>query len=152
MTSRLSDTDVAHCINSGYGSYAIVYLVKEVLYDHAEDESAFPAGDNESYSRAQGTVYGREFALKCLSKRNLSEEQMAVQKFEATLHRSLPKHDNVVALHRVRMKAATSMGQANCSHVSAGYGNTYLALPRTGVLPWPRSVLLARTSSRFGRN
>lgn len=89
-------------VRSGYGSYAIVYLVKEVLYDRSEDEAPFPNDDAASYTsrRSEGVVYGREFALKCLSKRNLTEEQIGVQKFEATLHRQLPQHDNVVALHK----------------------------------------------------
>lgn len=87
----------------GYGSYAIVYLVKEILYEPADDgDHLFPSEGESSSARMQHhTVYGREFALKCLSKRNLSDEQMMVQKFEATLHRALPTHPNVVALHRV---------------------------------------------------
>lgn len=100
MTVIHSLTALRDPIRSGYGSYAIVYLVKEVLYDHSEDD--LPNGDDESYiSKSQQIVYGREFALKCLSKRNLSEEQITVQKFEATLHRQLPEHPNVVALHKV---------------------------------------------------
>lgn len=46
-------------------------------------------------------VYGRDFALKCLCKRDLSEELLALQRGEAELHRALPRHDNIVALHRV---------------------------------------------------
>jgi len=96
----------------GYGSYAIVYLVKEILYEPSHefhrpqdnhhpfsttDEDAFLHDDDEEGE----TIYGREFALKCLSKKNLTDDQIAVQKFEATLHRALPNHPNVVALHRV---------------------------------------------------
>jgi len=91
----------------GYGSYAIVYLVKEILYepDHEHgDHDLFPHHDEEDGDGTmiqEKTIYGREFALKCLSKRNLTDEQIRVQKFEATLHRALPIHSNVVALHRV---------------------------------------------------
>lgn len=100
-------TPVYNLTCSGYGSYAIVYLVKEVLYDHSEDE--LPNGDDEStISKSQQVVYGREFALKCLSKRNLSEDQITVQKFEATLHRQLPEHENVVALHKVSQQSLLS--------------------------------------------
>lgn len=89
----------------GYGSYAIVYLVKEILYepDHGNgDHDLFPHVEEEDGAMVhEKTVYGREFALKCLSKRNLTDDQITVQKFEATLHRTLPEHPNVVALHRV---------------------------------------------------
>lgn len=93
----------------GYGSYAIVYLVKEVLYepDHEDDDHLIQHDEDDDGSqvsigaRRGKTVYGREFALKCLSKKNLTDDQIAVQKFEATLHRALPNHPNVVALHRV---------------------------------------------------
>ncbi|KAJ9123184.1 hypothetical protein QFC22_001377 [Naganishia vaughanmartiniae] len=60
----------------GSGSYAMVYLVKEV-------------GGG-----------GQEFALKCLSKQHLEEEALDVQMFEATIHLSLPKHVNIVTLHQ----------------------------------------------------
>lgn len=86
---------------SGYGSYAIVYLVKEVLYDNAHELHDDTPFAHDEDMRPSEVVYGREFALKCLSKSNLTEEQMAVQKFEATLHRALPSHPNVVALHKV---------------------------------------------------
>ena len=86
----------------GYGSYAIVYLVREVLYDDTttteEDEYLFAAS---SAAPKAGPVYGREFALKCLSKADLTVEQMQVQKYEAILHRALPDHPNVVTLHKV---------------------------------------------------
>lgn len=59
----------------GSGSYAVVYLVKEV------------GG-------------GQEFALKCLSKQDLSEDALQVQLFEATIHLSLPKHQNIVTLYQ----------------------------------------------------
>ncbi|GAA99720.1 uncharacterized protein L969DRAFT_96144 [Mixia osmundae IAM 14324] len=79
----------------GYGSYAVVYLARQVLYDAPED-AAFATDDHS----VRGTVYGKEFALKCLCKKNLSDDLLEVQKFEATLHRSLPAHPNIAALHR----------------------------------------------------
>ncbi|KAH9810406.1 serine/threonine protein kinase, variant [Melampsora americana] len=45
-------------------------------------------------------VYGRDFALKCLSKRDLSDELLLLQRGEAEIHRALPSHENIVALHR----------------------------------------------------
>lgn len=59
----------------GSGSYAVVYLVRE-------------RGGRK-----------REFALKCLSKHDLEEEQLETQLFEATIHLSLPIHQNIVTLH-----------------------------------------------------
>ncbi|KAI6021491.1 CAMK/CAMK-unique protein kinase [Pisolithus microcarpus] len=61
----------------GTGSYAVVYLVRE------------------SY-----VSYGREFALKCLSKANLDEEALIAQLSEVKIHQSLPSHPNIVTLHR----------------------------------------------------
>ncbi|ODO01933.1 serine/threonine protein kinase [Cryptococcus wingfieldii CBS 7118] len=59
----------------GTGSYAVVYLVKE-----------------------RGGK--REFALKCLSKHDLADEQLETQLFEAHIHLSLPIHQNIVTLHQ----------------------------------------------------
>ncbi|KAK8845390.1 hypothetical protein IAR55_006103 [Kwoniella newhampshirensis] len=60
----------------GTGSYAVVYLVRERGGRH------------------------REFALKCLSKQDLEEEQIETQLFEAHIHLSLPIHQNIVTLHQ----------------------------------------------------
>ncbi|KAF9178948.1 hypothetical protein BGZ51_007348 [Haplosporangium sp. Z 767] len=57
----------------GAGSYAVVYLAKEV---------------------ASGTLY----ALKCLGKDRLTEEEVAVQRNEVVIHTSLPKHRNIIHL------------------------------------------------------
>ncbi|KAL7424196.1 hypothetical protein Q5752_001782 [Cryptotrichosporon argae] len=60
----------------GSGSYAVVYLVREI-------------GGRK-----------REYALKCLSKQDLQEEQLQTQLFEAHIHLSLPIHTNIVTLHQ----------------------------------------------------
>ncbi|KAF9169807.1 hypothetical protein BGX21_009246 [Mortierella sp. AD011] len=57
----------------GAGSYAVVYLAREV---------------------ASGTLY----ALKCLGKDKLTEEEVAVQRNEVVIHTSLPKHKNIIHL------------------------------------------------------
>ncbi|WVQ80412.1 hypothetical protein IAT38_002517 [Cryptococcus sp. DSM 104549] len=59
----------------GTGSYAVVYLVKE-------------RGGR------------KEYALKCLSKHDLEDEQLETQLFEAHIHLSLPIHKNIVTLHQ----------------------------------------------------
>lgn len=72
----------------GAGSYAVVYLVREVLYRPPPSEDGHPATvgtmdiDDLSASRNPSTVYGREFAVKCLSKANLDEEALAAQMSE----------------------------------------------------------------------
>ncbi|KAG0040281.1 hypothetical protein BGZ82_004068 [Podila clonocystis] len=57
----------------GAGSYAVVYLAKEV---------------------ASGSLY----ALKCLGKDKLTEEEVAIQRNEVVIHTSLPKHRNIIHL------------------------------------------------------
>ncbi|KAF5386178.1 hypothetical protein D9615_002380 [Tricholomella constricta] len=89
----------------GHGSYAVVYLVQEVLYrpQPSEDGHMSTIGMMELDSRSappSETVYGREYAIKCLSKANLDEEDLAAQMSEVTIHQSLHSHPNIVTLHR----------------------------------------------------
>jgi len=92
----------------GTGSYAVVYLVREIL-----SRSASPSSDeghglavagrmelDDGYFSHQPTQYGREYAIKLLSKANLDQDALAAQLFEATIHQSLPAHPNIVTLHR----------------------------------------------------
>ncbi|KAJ7668422.1 hypothetical protein DFH06DRAFT_982908 [Mycena polygramma] len=89
----------------GAGSYAVVYQVLEVL------ERAPPSEDGHSsmmghmdldgkHSRTPSTTYGREYAIKCLSKANLDGEALTAQMDEVTIHQSLHSHPNIVTLHR----------------------------------------------------
>ncbi|KAF9467294.1 hypothetical protein BDZ94DRAFT_1156439 [Collybia nuda] len=89
----------------GHGSYAVVYLVQEVLSraQPSEDGHMSTIGVMEFDSKASSlpeTVYGREYAIKCLSKANLDEEELAAQMSEVTIHQSLRSHPNIVTLHR----------------------------------------------------
>lgn len=68
----------------GSGSYAVVYLVKEVLSSSppSEDGHMSTIGSMEfdgNVPRRPETVYGREYAIKCLSKANLDEEALDAQ-------------------------------------------------------------------------
>ncbi|GLB37279.1 putative protein tyrosine kinase [Lyophyllum shimeji] len=87
----------------GHGSYAVVYLVQEVLSrpQPSEDGHMSTIGmmelDNQSPTEI---VYGREYAIKCLSKANLDEEDLAAQMSEVMIHQSLASHSNIVTLHR----------------------------------------------------
>jgi hypothetical protein len=89
----------------GAGSYAVVYQVLEVL------ERAPPSEDGHSsmmghmdfdgkHVRSPSTIYGREYAIKCLSKANLDDEALTAQMDEVTIHQSLHSHPNIVTLHR----------------------------------------------------
>ncbi|KAH7092684.1 Pkinase-domain-containing protein [Auriculariales sp. MPI-PUGE-AT-0066] len=112
----------------GTGSYAVVYLVRERLDtlpdsdDDCSDDMASeelptgrleldsaPSSSSLSYSSSQQRRqqhhhheprYGREFAIKCLSKGNLGQDALAAQRDEATIHQSLPILDNIVTLFR----------------------------------------------------
>ncbi|KAH9171195.1 kinase-like protein [Lactarius sanguifluus] len=90
----------------GTGSYAVVYLVREVLSRSppSEDDHFYPGGrlelDDVSVSRSPSTEYGREYAIKLLSKADLVEEELVSQLTEATIHQSIPVHSNIVTLHR----------------------------------------------------
>ncbi|KAI9452488.1 kinase-like protein [Lactarius psammicola] len=90
----------------GTGSYAVVYLVREVLCRSppSEDDHFYPGGrlelDDASATRSPPTEYGREYAIKLLSKADLDEEELVAQFTEATIHQSIPVHSNIVTLHR----------------------------------------------------
>ncbi|KAI6040249.1 CAMK/CAMK-unique protein kinase [Pisolithus marmoratus] len=86
----------------GTGSYAVVYLVREVLSRTMPSEDGHcgvldlaDTPSNKSY-----VSYGREFALKCLSKANLDEDAVIAQLSEVKIHQSLRAHPNIVTLHR----------------------------------------------------
>ncbi|TFK54304.1 kinase-like protein [Heliocybe sulcata] len=89
----------------GTGSYAVVYLVREVLSRSSFSDNGHMLGamelDDAFSAKSLGRVeYGREFAIKCLSKANLDEEALEAQMTEVTIHQSLPAHPNIVTLHR----------------------------------------------------
>ncbi|CAG8712371.1 4221_t:CDS:2, partial [Acaulospora colombiana] len=81
------------------GSYAVVYLVQEIIQpttasnflNLSEDEDSPPLTPAAAAAPAQG----RLFALKCLEKH--AQDQDA-QLLEATIHQSLPVHQNIVTL------------------------------------------------------
>ncbi|KDR75347.1 hypothetical protein GALMADRAFT_69329 [Galerina marginata CBS 339.88] len=89
----------------GTGSYAVVYLVQEVLSRPlpSEDGHMSTIGlmelDNKSVPSLQ-IVYGRKYAIKCLSKANLDSEALELQMSEVTIHQSLQLHPNIATLHR----------------------------------------------------
>lgn len=56
-------------------------------------------GEDDSAATAPGTMYGRNFALKCLCKKDLTDELIEIQRGEAILHGSLPSHEYIVQLY-----------------------------------------------------
>lgn len=78
----------------GAGSYAVVYLVREVLYrpPPSEDDhvAAVGAMEFDDMSKGPSTVYGREYAIKCLSKENLDEEALTAQLAEVRCYPPFP--------------------------------------------------------------
>ncbi|KAG7090889.1 hypothetical protein E1B28_009969 [Marasmius oreades] len=87
----------------GAGSYAVVYLVVEVLFRPPSEEggmSVVGGLEMEGKPRPAPIQYGREYAIKCLSKANLDEDALAAQMSEVTIHQSLRSHPNIVTLHR----------------------------------------------------
>jgi len=82
----------------GTGSYAVVYLVHEILEMPAQDDDE-PAGTLDLDGPPPQPVYGRQFALKVLSKANLDADALAVQMSEVHIHQSLRPHPNIVTLH-----------------------------------------------------
>lgn len=127
----------------GEGSYAVVYLVKEVargakslvtcspeqqggngveipkkenIIREIEDGDETVLGSYDIYgttlrasdsghlatSQSTSNEEGEPglFALKCLCKRDLSDEMLKVQRLEATIHQSIPPHPCIVTLYR----------------------------------------------------
>jgi len=72
----------------GTGSYAVVYQVRQILsrYQPAtEDLSPISAVDFDDIPSSSTPVrYGREYALKCLSKADLDKDALSAQMFEVS--------------------------------------------------------------------
>lgn len=62
---------------------------------------------SDPFSTAQQSTYGRNFALKCLCKKDLTPELIEVQRGEAVLHRALPDHEYIVRLYGVSWRCVS---------------------------------------------
>jgi hypothetical protein len=65
----------------GAGTYAVIYQVLEVLERAPRSENGYssmigPMDLNGRHTRGPSTMYGREYAIKCLSKANLDDEAL----------------------------------------------------------------------------
>lgn len=72
----------------GTGSYAVVYLVREVLSRPVSSTDGHISIEgmelDDKLTGRPSIEYGRDFAIKCLSKANLDGEALAAQKAEVT--------------------------------------------------------------------
>ncbi|PWN50260.1 hypothetical protein IE53DRAFT_103936 [Violaceomyces palustris] len=59
-----------------------------------------PVSALQKRRRSASAYRCREFALKCLCKRDLPDDMLEVQRLEATIHQSIPPHPNIVTLYR----------------------------------------------------
>lgn len=69
---------------------------------------------SDPFSVPQQSTYGRNFALKCLCKKDLTQELIEVQRGEAVLHRALPDHEYIVRLYGVSLAFPKSSAPSNC--------------------------------------
>jgi len=71
----------------GKGSYAVVYLVQEIISKSQEDDIDHMStiGLMDLDDSHKPTCYGRKFAIKCLSKENLDQDALAIQMSEVSL-------------------------------------------------------------------
>ena len=79
----------------GTGSYAVVYQVRQILSGYpppTEDLSPISAVNFDDFPSSPSSVrYGREYALKCLSKADLDKDALSAQMFEVCpLHSLTP--------------------------------------------------------------
>lgn len=99
---------VLSCV--GHGSHAVVYHVEEVINDPSmlTDLATTPKADPGHLSRTprQGAVRKSgsdqkpaQYALKCLSKRDLSPELLRIQRLEVGIHQAIPAHPRIVTLY-----------------------------------------------------
>lgn len=77
----------------GTGSYAVVYQVRQILSSYpppAEVLSPISAVNFDDIPSSPAPVYGREYALKCLSKADLDKDALSAQMFEVRHLRFTP--------------------------------------------------------------
>ncbi|KDN53596.1 hypothetical protein K437DRAFT_260521 [Tilletiaria anomala UBC 951] len=87
-----------HSAGGGGGETGDVTLTEGVFGSTLKaDESPLASRRAQEQTEARR---GREFALKCLCKRDLSPEMLEVQRLESTVHQSIPAHPNIVTLYR----------------------------------------------------
>ncbi len=141
----------------GSGSYAVVYLVKEVLSrspPSSEDGHMSTIGSMEfdgHVPRRPGTVYGREYAIKCLSKANLDEEALDAQLTEvrslAYLCFLFEQRLNHISHSPGYHPSILALAPQHC-HPSQDARNLLISTSSIGIRSWRRFVLFSGTGSR----
>lgn len=119
-----------------------VYLVKEVLFDPDPEDVLSPIDPSASFDWGmsstptptswaaeplprQAPTYGRSFALKCLCKKDLTDELIEIQRGEAILHRALPDHEYIVRLYGVRFPPSLSFSLGVTWWLNPGFVQAY---------------------------
>ena len=134
----------------GTGSYAVVYHVREVLSRPIPSEDGhcgtLDLGDTPTSSYVS---YGREFALKCLSKANLDEDALAAQLSEV-LSFPLP-YVYIYISFFLGYHSSVAPSTPQHRHPSPHSRNPRLPSSAPRVRPRRGFVLLPRTGSRSCR-
>lgn len=132
----------------GTGSYAVVYLVREVLCRSppSEDDHFYPGGrlelDDASAPRSPPTEYGREYAIKLLSKADLDEEELVAQLTEV---RSVPNLSSVRVLTKIHSGDDPSVNSCSLQHchLASYFGNFSISPSPSRICSRSRSLLLS---------
>src|SRR6266702_3888005 len=137
----------------GTGSYAVVYLVREVLCRSppSEDDHFYPGGrlelDDASAPRSPPTEYGREYAIKLLSKADLDEEELVAQLTEV---RSVPNLSSVRVLTKIHSGDDPSVNSCSLQHchLASYFGNFSISPSPSRICSRSRSLLLSGAGPR----
>jgi serine/threonine protein kinase len=144
----------------GTGSYAVVYLVREVLSDppsrsarlsSPEEEGMFdldynsvPCVSSDHSSTTATTVYGREFAIKCLSKANLDEDALQAQLLEVIVILRFIKTCLVLIFTLKGRITSVTTYSSQYRHPPSYSRVPLLTHSRSRIRSWPRPLLFPR--------
>jgi serine/threonine protein kinase len=141
----------------GTGSYAVVYLVRELLDrpssdgDNSSEEGLLgpidldaPLADIEHPGSKTASRYGKEYAIKCLSKANLDEDALYSQLSEVCghiYHIFFAYAYNSLTLIIPGLNPPESQGTPQYRDTSPNDGNRLFPAPLARICPRPGFVL-----------
>jgi len=135
----------------GTGSYAVVYLVREVLYRPVPSTDGHISIEgmelDDTLTSRPAVEYGRDFAIKCLSKVNLDgEEALDAQKAEVRFSSVLLGDDAELAIagHHPPVFAISPKHRNPAPYVR----NFIISPASPGIRSWRGSLLLFGKSPR----
>jgi hypothetical protein len=136
----------------GTGSYAVVYQVRQILsrYQPAtEDLSPISAVDFDDIPSCSAPVrYGREYALKCLSKADLDKDALSAQMFEVgafpfpslRFHSIVPSRQRSTSLCQPTRTSSRCIVPSKPPPTSFCFSNTFPA--RTSFISWNSHAII----------